>query len=286
MILPNGKEESLMKRSALIFSILFLLAMAGCSHTDDPSSVPGTGTAPKTEPSTETQTTSSGESVTDASGTETMEVPAPTEASETTESTEVSETSSVTTQTGTETTAFSETQTAETKNVSVSAQDLIGKWEFPDGYYLNFLEGGTVELSIDFSYDLKFKENTIEYLEKSYPFRVEGDIVTATGDGKTILEMTAVDGADAQELIGRFRLDACEIYYDQVIDHTEQTKVYYIECKGSRINLVMPSEYRAEEGVLTMTDEGNEMVFDFEISGNTLTVTDAEGYKDILTRVG
>ncbi len=254
--------------------------MAGCSNTDDPTSVPDAGTVSQTEnPSeTESETTAAVEST--AAVSEIV-----TETTTTTTAAE-STTSAETTQTTATSSTAAETQTEESKSVSRSAADLVGKWQFPDGYYLNFLADNVVELSVDFSYDLKFTENSVQYLEKSYPFKVEGDTVTATGNSTTILEITAMEGADAQNLTGRFRLGTCQVYIDQVINHTEQTKIYYLDLKGSKTNLVMPSAYRAEEGVLTMVDEGAEMIFDFVISENELTITDQEGYKDVLTRVG
>ena len=269
-----------MKRSALIFSILFLFAMAGCSYTNDPASVPDSGTTPQTQAPTETETTVSEETTAAASEIEAET----TKASETTAASETaSETESEATQT---TDIVEETQMTETEPFSISADDLIGKWQFPDGYCLNFLAGGVLELSIDFSYDLQFNESTVQYLEKNYPFHVEGNTVTATGSAGTILEMTAMEGADAENLTGRFRLGMCQIYIDQVIDHTEQTKTYYLDLNGSKTYLIMPSEYKAEEGVLTMVDEGSEMLFDFKISGDILTITDQDGYKDILSRIG
>lgn len=257
--------------------------MAGCSHTNDPSSVPDAGTASQTEMPSEIQTeTNAAEETTTA----VSEIVA--ESTETTMATSAAEpaTSAETSQTASTDETSAGTQTEETQNVSRNAADLIGKWQFPDGYCLNFLAGNTVELSIDFSYDLKFTDGLVQYLENSYPYRVEGDTVKATGNGTTILEMTAMEGADAQNLSGRFRLGACQVYIDQVIDHTEQTKIYYIDLKGSKINLVMPSAYRAEEGVLTMIDEGSEMIFDFVIRENELIITDQDGYTDVLTRVG
>lgn len=267
-----------MKRTSLMLSILLMLAMAGCSHTTDPASQPDAGNSSKTETTDAMQSTTS---VT------TESTPVETEpATETTEAITSTEATTETTQTTVSSDVPTEQATQETRIVSKSPQDLLGKWQFPDGYNLKFLENNVVELSIDFSYDLQFKENTILYQENSYPFKVDGDTVTATGNGKSILAMTATEGADAAALKGRFRLDACQVYIDQVIDHTEQTKTYFIDLRDEKTYLIMPSAYRAEEGVLTMIDEEGEMHFQFEIKGDTLHIIDEEGYRDVLTRVG
>lgn len=269
-----------MKKTALFLGIIMLLTITGCSgnSAENTKSEPdfvleldsiaeaGQTEATNETPSSEASFESVSEVETEFAETEATQ----TEIQETEESTspETSE------------------ETQETTDSANSSKSLIGKWQYPDGYCLQFFEGDTVELSIDYSWVMNFQGQNLMYMDQECPITVSGNTVTAKQGDETILQMTAISGADASTLNGRFLLESCQIYDNMILDGEEHMPVYYVELQenGEVSTLIMPSKYEVSEGVLRMIDHETIMDFTYEIHDDTLEITDETGAQDILTR--
>ncbi len=261
-----------MKRTALCLGIAMLLASVGCSNTSDEGSKPETNFVLEID------------SIAESEGTEAASTQAPS-----TEPASESAIPSVTETTQTETPQTSETsQTSEsTAETTVTVNDsgaIIGKWQFVDGYCLEFFKGDHAELSLDYTWVMSLQGDKLIYMEEEYPLVISGNTISANQGETVILKMTAMDGADASAGNGRFLLEPCQVYDDQSLEET-QTQTYYVDLKGETVELIMPSKYEVNGNVLRMIDDTGTMDCSYEIQGEVLIIKDETGAQDVLTRV-
>ncbi len=271
-----------MKKIAVFLSVLSLLAASGCSNAENAaeSDTPAeTNFSIIVEELPEISDTAASESETTAVSETVTETTAETIA-EMTISTEASDT---------ETSASAEAvSTAETFTQPENTADLLGTWEYVDGYRFRFMEGNAAEMQVDFSGTMTFTEDKLYYNGTQYiPTVMDENVSVKLDDGTTLLRLTALDRYDTFTFNGRYRLEECWLY-SQITDgiSPEESPVYYVEVNSNTFRLVTKAEYHASpDGVLQLVQGGDTLTLHYEVDAVSLKITDETGAQDILKRV-
>lgn len=275
----------MMKKTILLLSILSLLTAAGCSS------------APADDTPTETVYTLIIEDLPDDSADLTDAAAEPADAAvssgETGHTTETIADSTETASPQTESSALAETitiaeSTAETIASAQNAADLLGTWEYVDGYRLRFMEENTAEMQLDYSSMMSFSEDKFYYDGVQYLPSAEEEMISVTlDDGTLLLCMTSIDRQDGFTYNGRYRLEDCQLY-EQITEGvlSSEHPVYYIEVTEDAFRVIMQTEYHAaSDGVLELIQNGSILRLYYDAGPDSLKITDETGAQDILTRV-
>ncbi len=274
-----------MKKIAVFLSVLSLLSASGCGNTEN-AQTDTTAEAPiytvvideQTE-TTEAPTEQPTEATTAASSAETEAI------AETTAESAVETTVSAAESTVSSEPSVSE-MIAETIPDVQDTANLVGTWEYVNGYRFRFMEGNAAEMQVDYSSTMFFSGERLYYDGGQYTPLVNEEKITVTlDDGTKMLSLTALEREDGSNFNGRYRLEDCK-FYQFLTDGMTERPAYEIEVRDSAFRVVMDAQYHAtEDGVLELVQNDSTLKLHYIVEENAMTIFDENGAQDILRRV-
>ncbi len=187
------------------------------------------------------------------------------------------------TETLAETNASTESE-EETAVFEAAAADeaLLGEWQYENGFRMRFYDENEMIMFIDYTGALNFEDGYFTVYDISCAVLSTADAVTAVYEGETILHMTPAEGNNAMALQGLYQLEPCYLY--EVLSMNETGECYLL-IEDQRVYAGFLGYYNASDGEMQLFSQGDELILQYEVSGDTLRITDENMQTDILTKI-